>query len=232
MCFSLHSNSLSAWRRARWREITSWRKHYSPAYSIEITWMFIATSATTGGEGWTFGRPSFFTELWFLMPYDNKLRGTDSLESSTFKEGFCQQQRKNSTYWMHFSFELRFPEEQKKAQDDFIFSLVMCCRLVLYLKYILQNKLRHFAVIIIFFCHFIIRNNHALWNDSNWILLQIVWLKLPSTIINSAFNAGILYIYHFNTLVVLETIKTNNIYCDYPFRWISFPRKVSIFHYV
>lgn len=56
VCVSACAFTLSAWRGARGREITSWRKHYSIAFSIEITQMFIATSATTGGEGRTFGR--------------------------------------------------------------------------------------------------------------------------------------------------------------------------------
>lgn len=55
-CVSACAYTLSAWRGARYRQITSWRKHYSIAYSIQITQMFIATSATTGGEGWAFGR--------------------------------------------------------------------------------------------------------------------------------------------------------------------------------
>lgn len=55
-CVSACAYTLSARHGARNREITSWRKHYSIAFSIQITQMFIATSATTGGEGWTFGR--------------------------------------------------------------------------------------------------------------------------------------------------------------------------------
>lgn len=56
VCVSACACTLSAWHGARRRQISSWRKHYSIAYSIQITQMFIATSTITGGEGWTFGR--------------------------------------------------------------------------------------------------------------------------------------------------------------------------------
>lgn len=53
--FQLVLTNPCPWRSARFRQIAS-RRNYSIAYSIQITQMFIATSATTGGEGWTFGR--------------------------------------------------------------------------------------------------------------------------------------------------------------------------------
>lgn len=56
VCVSDCAYTLSTWLGARHRQITSWRKHYSAAYSLQITQMFIATSATTGGGGRTFGR--------------------------------------------------------------------------------------------------------------------------------------------------------------------------------
>lgn len=56
VCVSACAYTPSTWQGARIGQITSWRKHYSIAYSIQITQMFIATSATTGGEGWAFGR--------------------------------------------------------------------------------------------------------------------------------------------------------------------------------
>ncbi len=63
-CVSACAYTLNAWHGARCRQIASWRKHYSVAYSIQITQMFIATSATTGGEGWTFGRLAGFCSSW------------------------------------------------------------------------------------------------------------------------------------------------------------------------
>lgn len=56
VCVSACAHTPSAWHAAKGTEITSWRKHYSIAFSIQITQKFIATSATTGGEGWTLGR--------------------------------------------------------------------------------------------------------------------------------------------------------------------------------
>lgn len=80
--------TLGTWHKARCRQITSWRKHYSTTYSLQLTQMFIATNATTGGEGWAFGRR---TSLWFLMPQS---RGTDSIKAFPYKKIFiCSRER-------------------------------------------------------------------------------------------------------------------------------------------
>lgn len=77
--------ALNTGQHARPKQITSWRKHYSIAYLMQITQMFIATSTTTGGEGWGVeragrtGRLSLHGTM-VSDGYDSCSRGFDSPE--------------------------------------------------------------------------------------------------------------------------------------------------------